>query len=328
MNTRYERQMILPEVGDTGQEKLRNSKVLVIGAGGLGAPVLQYLAAAGVGHIGICDHDKVDLSNLHRQILFTSKDLGQSKAYVAKKFLNQLNEDCQVSSFEFRINYKNIEEVMSNYDLVIDCTDNFQSKFLIHDACFLFKKKLVQGSIYQFEGQIQCFDFNHSDSSPCLRCLWPEVPTPGCVSNCQEAGVLGIVSGVFGSLQCNEAIKMILEMEVLDQGSTLTLNLKNLSQRIIKWKKSKDCPLCSLGPSIRKISESHKLTEFEVLEKKGHFTEVDLREDPSFDAKEADPNKEYLFFCQRGIRSLHFVKELRELGLKNTYSLFGGVDGK
>lgn len=320
--------MILPEVGEAGQEKLRASKVLVIGAGGLGAPVLQYLCAAGVGQIGICDHDLVDLSNLHRQILFTRKDIGQNKAIIAKKFLNQLNEDCQVTCFNFRINHKNIEEVISDFDLVIDCTDNFQSKFLIHDACFLFKKKLVQGSIYQFEGQLQCFDFKHSESAPCLRCLWPEVPAPGCVSNCQEAGVLGIIPGVFGSLQCNEAIKMILGIEALPQGSTLTLNLKSLSQSKIKWKKSSACPLCSNERRINSPSKSIELREFEVLDSQDHYTEIDLRENPHFSSREIDPKKEYLFYCQRGVRSYHFVKELREMGLKNTYSLFGGHDGK
>lgn len=326
MNTRYERQITLPEVGVSGQEKLKKARVLVIGAGGLGGPVLQYLAAAGVGQIGICDNDLVDLSNLHRQILFTTRDLGLNKAKVAKNHLQKLNENCSIQEYQFRVNHLNITDLLEGHDIIIDCTDNFQTKFLIHDACFLHKKKLIQGSIYQFEGQLQCFDFSQNKTSPCLRCLWPEVPAPDCTSNCQVAGVLGVVPGVFGSLQCNEALKMILEIESLPQGKTLTLNLKNLSQRIIKWKKSSKCPLCGPQPSIYKTSHSIKLEKFEVLEKMDHYEQIDLRVESSFDENDIDPKKEYLFFCQRGIRSYQFVKKLRELGLQNTYSLFGGVD--
>lgn len=328
MNSRYDRQIILPEVGVSGQKKLMDAKVLVIGAGGLGAPVLQYLTAAGVGHIGICDSDSVSLSNLHRQILFHADHIGKNKARVASDVLHKLNHECEFDIIEERINHKNIEDHFSKYQIIVDCTDNFQTKFLIHDTCYLMKKKLVQASIYQYEGQLQCFDFSKKTRSGCLRCLWPKTPTADCVGDCQESGVLGVVPGVLGSLQCNEVLKMILKLSVLEQGKTLILNLKNLKQKTIGWKKNSECPLCDPNGHIKKPRDSINLENFEVMDIKKDFVSIDLRKNEKILPSDLIGTKSYLFICQKGIRSYNLVKTLRSEGWTNTYSLFGGVNGQ
>lgn len=321
---RYERQLILKEVGKEGQKKLSNAKVLVVGAGGLGGPLLQYLAAAGVGTIGICDNDRVSESNLHRQILFHESQIGVLKPLAAKRNLLKLNSECNIIPHCERFGPINGSQIIEKYDYIVDCSDNFESKFLLNDLSFLTKKKLIQASIYQFEGQLQVFDYTVEKDKPCLRCLWPQVPASHCVGNCEEAGVLGIVAGVFGTLQCNEVIKMILNIDQLSQGISLMMDLKSMTTRKIKWSKQKDCPLCGEQASIKTASDSLDLEDFEVTSKNDFSNVIDLRKTPEINPSTLDRSKDYLFICQKGIRSFNAVKKLRKMGYSNIYSLYGG----
>jgi len=215
--------MRLVEVGQSGQQLLNSASCLVVGAGGLGAPALLYLAAAGIGNLGICDGDVLEMSNLHRQPIYNVKDLGKSKALLASKKLLELNPQIKVNAHTSHLSEKNVEKILSAYEMVIDCTDNFKTKFLINDAAYLFQKPLVRASIYQFEGQIQTYLPKRMDA--CLRCLWEETPREGCVGTCQEVGVIGPVPGYFGMLQAMEAIKYFLGMETLKAHEILFSNL-------------------------------------------------------------------------------------------------------
>ncbi|MCB9061426.1 MAG: ThiF family adenylyltransferase [Halobacteriovoraceae bacterium] len=321
---RYERQLILKEVGKEGQEKLSNAKVLVVGAGGLGGSLLQYLAAAGVGTIGICDNDQVSESNLHRQILFHESQVGDLKPIAARRNLLKLNSECNIIPHCERFGPVNGSQLIEKYDFIVDCSDNFETKFLINDLSFLTKKKLIQASIYQFEGQLQVFDYSVESKRPCLRCLWPQVPGKNCVGNCEEAGVLGIVAGVFGTLQCNEVIKMILNFDQLPQGVSLTIDLKTMMMRKIRWSKQINCPLCGVQANIKTAVDSLDLEDFEVTNKNDFSNVIDLRKTPEINPLTLDRSKDYLFICQRGIRSFNTVKKLRKMGYYNIFSLYGG----
>jgi len=321
---RYERQVILSEVGSKGQQRLANARVLVVGAGGLGSPVLQYLVATGVGTIGICDNDRVSESNLHRQILFNESQIGSPKALAARDNLLNMNSECNTVIHNFRFSPANGSQLIQEYDIVVDCTDNFQTKFLIHDLCYLTKKKLVQASIYQFEGQLQVFDYTKISDKPCLRCLWPQVPSNNYIGNCAEAGVLGVTPGVLGTIQCNEVIKMILNLENIPQGVSLNIDLKTMTNRKIKWPRQEECPLCGTHAQIKTANDSLILEKFEVIEKNIFSEIIDLRQKPEVDPSMLDDTKDYLFICHKGIRSYKLVKKLRDMGLTNTYSLHGG----
>ena len=211
-NNRYSRQIILPEVGDSGQQKLQNARVLVIGAGGLGCPVLQYLAAVGVGNIGIVDFDKVEVHNLHRQILYTENHVGQLKASTAKTILENLNPNINIQSFEEKLTLENAKDIITNFDLVVDGTDNFTTRYIINDTCVLLNKPLIYGSIFKFEGQVAVFNYNNSKN---LRNIFPEPPNPKDVPNCSLNGVLGTLPGIIGTLMAQETLKLILELPTL-----------------------------------------------------------------------------------------------------------------
>ena len=220
---RYSRQMMLPEIGETGQEKLKNAKVLVIGAGGLGCPILQYLATAGVGTIGIVDFDKVELHNLHRQILYTESSIDTPKAAVAKNVLEALNPNIQILAFEEKLTLKNAEKLISDFDVIVDGCDNFSTRYLVNDTCVKLEKPLVYGSILKFEGQLAVF--NHKGSKN-LRDLFPEPPNPQDVPNCSLNGVIGTLPGILGTMMGHEALKLILELPTLENELVLfdTLN--------------------------------------------------------------------------------------------------------
>ncbi|MBI2646205.1 MAG: molybdopterin-synthase adenylyltransferase MoeB, partial [Deltaproteobacteria bacterium] len=205
--TRYRRQILLPEIGKQGQEKLKASRALIVGAGGLGSPAALYLALAGVGRVGLVDFDQVDLSNLHRQILYTQKDVGKPKLQIAKEKLNALNPETQVDLYETKLAAQNALDILKNYDVILDGTDNFQTRLLVNDACFFLKKPNVYGSIFKFEGQLSVFD---TRQGPCYRCLYPEPPVQSLIPNCAEAGVLGVLPGIVGTLQATEALKLLL----------------------------------------------------------------------------------------------------------------------
>ena len=233
---RYERQIILPELGETGQQKLLSARVLVIGAGGLGCPALLYLAAAGVGTIGIVDNDIVSLNNLHRQVLFSMEDTGLQKIAVAKRKLRELNPDIKVDSYGLRLSNKNALELFEQYDIILDCTDNFPTRYMINDACLLSKKPLIFGAISKFEGQVAIFNAGWGEGidSVNYRDLFPDLPGRNEIKNCEEGGVIGVLPGVVGALMANEAIKLIAGFGEPLINRMLIIDLLTYQQRIIK----------------------------------------------------------------------------------------------
>ena len=250
---RYSRHIILPEVGGKGQKKIREAKVLVIGAGGLGSPAALYLAAAGVGTLGLVDGDVVDLSNLQRQVLHTTDRVGTPKVESGGKLLSALNPDVDVQLFPEHINSSSIMPIISQYDIVLDGSDNFSTRFLVNDACFFGKKTLISGSIFRFEGQLTTI--KPHEGYPCYRCLYPEPPPAGLVPNCQEAGVLGVLAGTIGVLQANEAIKEILGLGETLADKLLLYDALDLSFRKVSRPKAPDCPLCGPHPTITTLEE-------------------------------------------------------------------------
>lgn len=244
---RYSRHIILKEVGGKGQEKIAAARVLVIGAGGLGCPVAYYLAAAGVGTLGIVDSDAVDLSNLQRQILHHTPDVGRPKVQSAGEKLSALNPDVRVVPHRQRLTSQNVLSVIADYDIVVDGTDNFPARFLINDACVLSGKPLVHGGILRFEGQLTTI---LPGRGPCYRCLFPEPPPPGFVPSCQEAGVLGAIAGVIGTLQATEVLKLILGIGETLAGYLLTVDLLTMEFRRVRIPKNAECEVCGEHPSI------------------------------------------------------------------------------
>ena len=250
---RYSRQMILPGIGGKGQRKLMEAKVLIMGAGGLGSPAAIYLAAAGVGTIGLADFDRVELHNLQRQILHKTGDLGRLKVESGRETLESLNPEVKVQTYSDRIVSANIREIIRGYDLVLDGSDNFPTRFLVNDACYFERKTLISGAILRFDGQLSTFK-PHA-GGPCYRCLLPEPPPPGMVPSCQEAGVLGAVAGIIGILQANEALKEILGLGESMAGRFLIFNALNLSFHEVKIAKNSNCPLCGENPRIKGLIE-------------------------------------------------------------------------
>jgi len=258
---RYARHIILPEVGGKGQEKLLNSKVLVIGAGGLGSPAILYLAAAGVGTIGIVDFDVVDFSNLQRQVIHNTERVGTPKVESAKKTVEMLNPDVKVITYNTRISKKNIMDIIKDYDVVLDGTDNFPTRFLINDACYFAGKPLVSAAMLRFEGQVSVFDYRNKEKSPCYRCLFPEPPPPGLVPSCQEAGILGSIGGIMGCIQATEAIKLILGIGEPLVGKLLIMDALSMDFRKVKLRKDPNCPLCGEKPIIKELIEYEQVCD-------------------------------------------------------------------
>ena len=247
---RYSRQIILPNVGGKGQEKLLKAKVLIIGTGGLGAPCSFYLAAAGVGRIGLVDSDKVELNNLQRQIVHTTDDIGIPKTESGKKRLIALNPEVKVITHPLRLDSTNILGIIKDYDIIVDGSDNFPTRYLVNDACVLSKKPFVHAGIFRYDGQIMTI---LPKEGPCYRCLFSEPPPPGAVPSCQEAGILGAVAGILGVLQASEALKLILDIGEPLVGKLLIFNALDSSFRTVKVPKDKDCPVCSEHPKITKL---------------------------------------------------------------------------
>ena len=239
---RYSRHFVLAEVGKTGQERLKKARVLCVGAGGLGSPVLLYLAAAGVGTLGIIDDDAVELSNLQRQVLYSIDDVGNSKAKTAKNKLEKLNPFINIICYKEKLTHDNALAIVQNYDVVVDGSDNFAARYVVNDACFHLKKPTVYASVYQFEGQ--CSVFN-TEKGPCYRCLYP-TPPKNLVPNCAEAGVLGVLPGMMGTLQANEVLKLILKVGELLTGQLLVVNALELSFQKFEIKRQVDCCLCAM----------------------------------------------------------------------------------
>lgn len=252
---RYARHILLPEVGGEGQNKLLNAKVLVVGAGGLGAPVLMYLAAAGVGTIGIIDDDTVDLSNLQRQVIHTTSSIDTPKVESARERMLAINPDLNIQTYQHRLNADNILPLLAQYDIIADGTDNFASRFLINDACFFAKKTLVSAAILRFDGQLSTYKAHEEgEDKPCYRCIFREPPPPGQVPTCAEAGVLGAICGTMGSLQAGEVLKEIMGIGQSMSGRLMIYDALHSDFRSVKVKKDPGCPLCGTKPSITDLS--------------------------------------------------------------------------
>ncbi len=252
--TRYSRHVLLPDVGQHGQEKLLDARVLLIGAGGLGSPAALYLAAAGVGKLGIVDFDTVDLSNLHRQVLHGTSDLGRPKVVSAAETLYEINPDVEVVGYQEPLTSANAFDILREYDIVLNGSDNFPTRYLVNDACHLLGKPLVDASIFMFEGQVTVYQPPHPEigvaGGPCYRCLYPDPPPPGEVPSCAEAGVLGVLPGIVGSLQAAEVIKLILGIGEPLVGRLLMFDALEMDFRLMKVRRNPDCPLCGENPTV------------------------------------------------------------------------------
>jgi len=247
---RYSRHIILPEVGGSGQQKMLEARVLLLGAGGLGSPAAYYLAAAGIGNLGIVDFDQVDLSNLQRQIIHSTERIGMLKTESAKKTIQALNPDVNVTLYNEKMDSSNIMSLIKDYDYVVDGSDNFPTRYLVNDACVMKNKTLIHGSIYRFEGQVTVFK---PGDGPCYRCLHPEPPPPGMVPNCQEGGVLGVLAGVIGNLQVVEVLKLILGIGKPLVGKLLIYDALNTEFRSLRLRRDPNCPICGEKPTIKEL---------------------------------------------------------------------------
>ncbi len=359
---RYSRHLVIPEVGMEGQLKLKNAKVLIVGAGGLGSPLGLYLAAAGIGEIGIADFDTISYSNLQRQVIFNTDDLNKSKAETAKEKLNKINPETEIQVYDYKITKENVLDIIKDYDIVADGSDNFTTRYLINDACVLLGKPDVYASILRFEGQVSVFD---SRVGPCYRCLYPEPPAAGEIPSCEEGGVLGVLPGIIGSIQANEVIKYIIGIGKLLTGRLLILDALKMKFRELKIEKNPDCPVCSENPLITELidydlfcgnnkinkKKMNEHSEFEItveelkakMDKGEKFFLLDVRE--PFETEiasiggtliplnslpehidEIPKGQEIIVYCRSGHRSNHAMEFLRDnAGFKNVKNLLGGV---
>src|SRR5260221_10948976 len=357
---RYSRQLIMPEVGMDGQRKLKAASVLCIGAGGLGSPVAMYLAAAGVGTLGIVDFDVVDFSNLQRQILHGTRDVGRTKLASAKDRLTDINPEITVNTHDMAIASENALELFAPYDIIVDGTDNFPTRYLVNDACVLLNKPNVYGSIFRFEGQASVFA---TKEGPCYRCLYPEPPPPGLVPSCAEGGVLGVLPGVVGCIQATEAIKLIIGAGEPLIGRFLIFDALRMKFRELKLRQDPDCPVCSAHPTVTKlidyeqfcgihpvvepvVSNATDISAVELkrrLDRGDRLTILDVREPNEYQINriagsvlmplgdvpkryhELDPNEEVIAQCKVGGRSAKAADFLRSVGFKKVLHLTGGI---
>lgn len=352
---RYSRQIVIPQIQESGQERIRNAKVLCIGAGGLGSPALMYLAAAGVGTIGIVDFDTVDETNLHRQVLYGQSDIGKKKVDVAKSKIEESNPLVSVTTYPVRINPSNVLEIMAGYDIVIDATDNFATRYLINDAAVLLNKPYVWGSVNRFDGQAAVF---WSSLGPCYRCLHPEPPAPGTVQNCADAGVLGVLCASIASIQVNEVIKAITGIGELQIGKLMIYEALEAEHSKIDIHKNPLCVICGENPTQVSLLENYESfcgvasapeISVEDLKKKfaanDDFILIDVREPDEFassripgsvlipkahffDATALDllpRDKEIILHCRSGVRSAHCLAIIQGAGFMNSRHLGGGI---
>jgi adenylyltransferase/sulfurtransferase len=350
---RYNRHLIMPEVGLEGQEKLKNAKVLLIGCGGLGSPVSIYLAAAGVGKIGLVDFDSVDFTNLQRQIAFGAKDVGRSKVEVSGERIKNINPDVLVEAHQTRLSSENALDIFKDYDIVIDGTDNFPARYLINDACVILKKPDVYGSVLRFEGQASVF---WGAKGPCYRCLFPEPPPPGSVPGCAEGGVLGVLPGIIGLIQATETVKLIIGKGKPLIGRLLLYDALDMKFREAGLEKDPQCPVCSGHPTVAKLIDYGQLcgerddirdiTAEELqamIARGGRFTILDVREPREYEidripgskliplgeiarrAGELDGSEEIIVHCRTGSRSVSAIRQLQKMGFKKLRNLKGGI---
>jgi adenylyltransferase/sulfurtransferase len=359
---RYSRHLILPEVGLAGQKKICSTSVVCIGAGGLGSPIAMYLAAAGIGKIGIVDFDTVDFSNLQRQIIHRTEDVGRPKCDSAKDTIARINPNVEVVLHKTSLTSENALEILGQYDIVVDGTDNFPTRYLTNDACVLLKKPNVYGSIFRFEGQASVFAPHLS--GPCYRCLYPEPPPPGMVPSCAEGGVLGVLPGIVGCIQATEILKLALGKGSSLVGRLLLFNALEMKFRELKLRRDPQCPMCGENPTITKLidyqqfcgispepatptSNPDEVTVQEMKQaledKKLNIRVIDVREPDEYQIAhvdgvplfplstlpqrftELDPNQRIYIHCKSGVRSLKALHFLREQGFKYLKSVKGGI---
>jgi adenylyltransferase/sulfurtransferase len=364
--TRYSRHFTLPEFGAAGQQQLKQGSVLIVGAGGLGSPAALYLAAAGVGRIGLVDFDAIDITNLQRQIMYTTADVGKQKLDVSARRLRDLNPEIEVRTHAERLTRDNAIDVISNYDVVIDGTDNFPTRYLVNDACVLLGKPYVYGSILRFDGQVSVFD---AQRGPCYRCLFREPPPPGLVPNCADGGVLGVLPGIIGSLQALEAVKLLTGVGQALIGRLVLFDGLTMRFRELTLKKHAECPICGEHPTITGLidyeefcgytpngamhdqtGQNDEITAEELkarLDRGERPALLDVREPfewnivnlgeygarmiplkelPQREA-ELDRSQELILYCRSGSRSARAVEYLRSRGFTNVHNLKGGVRG-
>jgi molybdopterin/thiamine biosynthesis adenylyltransferase/rhodanese-related sulfurtransferase len=357
---RYSRHLIMPEVGMEGQLKLKRARVLTIGTGGLGAPLGLYLAAAGVGHLGLVDFDVVDNSNLQRQVTFTTQDVGKPKSAAAKARLSALNPMIEITAYETRLTSDNALDLFRDYDIIVDGTDNFPTRFLVNDACVILGKPNVYGSIFRFEGQATVFGY---PGGPCYRCLYPEPPPPGLVPSCAEGGVLGVLPGIIGSIQAMETIKLILGTGEPLVGRLLLFDALAMRFRELKLKRNPECPVCGDHRTITKLidyeefcgirgEEAPAMTdgiseitarELKMRQDRGDKLFIlDVREPHEYQicnlngkliplgelprrVNELDSSVEMVVHCRSGKRSADAIHFLQTAGFKKLWNLKGGV---
>lgn len=360
--SRYSRHLILPEVGMEGQRRLKAARVLCVGAGGLGSPLAFYLAAAGVGTLGLVDFDVVDASNLHRQIIHSTRDIGRKKLDSAEEKLLALNPALKVVKHETMLTSANALEILKDYDIVADGTDNFPTRYLVNDACVLLGKPNVYGSIFRFEGQASVFA---TEQGPCYRCLYPEPPPPGLVPSCAEGGVLGILPGLLGMIQATEAIKLILGKGESLAGRLLLVDALNMRFRELKLRKNPECPVCGENPTVTKLIDYQQfcgivpeskqeqalkngIPQLPVKELKRRLDAgedvfvLDVREpyeyqianigaklipqnDVAKRLDEIDRNREIVVHCRSGQRSQRIAEFLAQQGFMDVKNLAGGI---
>ena len=359
---RYSRHLILPEVGMAGQKKICSASVLCIGAGGLGSPIAMYLAAAGIGKIGIVDFDSVDFSNLQRQIIHATEDVGRPKTLSAKETIQGINPNVEVVLHNARLTSENAMDIIAPYDFVVDGTDNFPTRYLTNDACVLLKKANVYGSIFRFEGQASVFAPHLG--GPCYRCLYPEPPPPGMVPSCAEGGVLGVLPGLIGTIQATEIIKLALGKGSSLIGRLILLNALDMKFRELKLRRDPQCPICGDNPTITKLIDYEQFCgitpepatpafnpdEVTVQDMKKALDDpklnikvIDVREPDEYQIAhvkgvpliplgtlpqrftDLDPNQALYVHCKSGMRSLKAVQFLKEQGFKYAKSVKGGI---
>jgi adenylyltransferase/sulfurtransferase len=353
---RYSRQLSLPDFGDEGQRKLAAARIVIIGAGGLGCPAAIYLAAAGVGTIGLVEFDKVDITNIHRQILYSSADIGKAKIDVARERLVAANPNVTVECFPERLTSQNALQVLRGFDVVIDASDNFPTRYLVNDAAVMLGIPSVYGSIHRFEGQLSVFGAN---DGPCYRCLFRDPPPTGAVPNCAEAGVLGVLPGIIGSLQAAEAIKLVTGLGEPLAGRLLLFDALTMSFRTIQLRRDPSCPTCGTSrtttlvdyeeicaieePRRDDIRSIEPLELARLLDRGEDIDVVDVREEyewnigrlpgarliplgkiPS-EVESFDPHRETVLYCKSGVRSLHAARQLMSAGIGNVVNLSGGI---
>ena len=356
---RYSRHLIMPEVGMAGQQKLKAARVLCIGAGGLGSPLALYLAAAGVGTLGIVDFDVVDFTNLQRQIIHSTADVGRKKLDSAAEKLKAINPFINLKTFETRLTSANALDLFREFDIVADGTDNFPTRYLVNDACVLTGKPNVYGSIFRFEGQASVFA---TEEGPCYRCLYPEPPPPGLVPSCAEGGVLGILPGLVGVMQATEVIKLILGQGEPLIGRLLLIDALGMKFRELKLRKNPDCPACGTHPTVTKLIDYNEfcgirgeekpvetgIPEMQVEELKRRLDAgedlyvLDVREPHEYQicnigghliplgdlpkrVNELDSSREIVAHCRSGVRSAKAVGFLQQAGFKKVHNLAGGI---